>query len=198
MQPRQKFYVDPEVQFPVILGVILLVVGQGPVVGWAFSKLIALAREWERPDQATQFFKVALLTVVPIVAVNFLIGAWLSHKIAGPLWRIRQAMGEIARGNLEVELSIRGRDILQGYAQEMNRMVQTLRRLIYRDHQHAAEADALLTKCRQWAARRKDVPEGARKELEELIDGAKSRLSIINAHFLKGKDVNDGLDGGKA
>lgn len=187
MELRRRFYIDPDVQFPVILALIFLVTVQGVFVGWALSKAIAAARHWQNPDQAAEFFKILLFTLLPLVALNFLIGTWLSHKIAGPLLRIRQAMDEVSRGNLEVEVVLRSSDFLRTQAQEMNRMVGTLRRLIYRDHAYATEIDALMSECRDWLAKRRDVPEAAREELGKLIDGAKSRLSIINAHFMKGR-----------
>lgn len=184
---RRKFYIDPEVQFPITLTLIALVMGEGVFVGWGFSRAIAVARNWEHPDQVAQFFKILFTILLPLVAANFAIGIWLSHKIAGPLMRMRRTMSEIARGNLEADVSIRSGDFLHSYAQELNRMLETLRRLLYRDHAHAVEADALLSQARGWLAERKDIPDAARRELGGIIDGAKSRLSIINAHFMKGK-----------
>ena len=187
MRLRQRFYVDPELQFPLVLALIFLVTSQGIFVGWGFSKAMALARDWQRPEQAVDFFKTLLFTLLPLVVVNFLAGVWLSHKIAGPLLRLKRAMAEVARGNLEVDVSDRSGDLLHSHVHEMARMVQTLRRMIYRDQEHAAETDAILTECRAWLAKRRDLPEDSRKELGALIDGAKARLCIINAHFMKGK-----------
>lgn len=187
MEPRRRLYIDPDVQFPLILALLFFVAVEGAFFGWGFAKAIAVARQWDRPDQAAAFFKTLLLCLVPFVAVNFAAGAWLSHKIAGPLLSIRKAMERVGRGDLEVEVVLRRGDFLHAQAQEMNRLVQTLRRLLYRDHAHAAEVDALMTQEREWLARQKDLPEPARAELRALIDGAKSRLSIINAHFVKGR-----------
>jgi len=184
---RRRYYVDSELQFPMILALIALVTVEGAFVGWGFSRAAALARDWQRLDQVAAFFKSLLLTVVPLVIGNFVIGAWLSHKIAGPLVRMRHAMTEIARGNLEVGISERKGDLLHSYVREMGRMEETLRRLIYRDRKHAAETDALLTRCRQWLAARKNLGETERRELSALIDEAKSRLGIINTHFMKGR-----------
>ncbi|MBI4061575.1 MAG: methyl-accepting chemotaxis protein [Elusimicrobia bacterium] len=189
---RRRYYVDSELQFPIILALLLLVTLEGVFVGWGFSKAAALARDWRRLDQVAAFFKAFLLTVVPLVAGNFLIGTWLSHKIAGPLVRMRRAMAEIARGNLEVDISERKGDLLHAYVRETGRMAETLRRLIYRDHAHAAEADALLTKCRQRLSENAGLGEDERRELNALLDEAKSRLGIINTHFLKGRRTSGG------
>jgi methyl-accepting chemotaxis protein len=187
MEPRRRVYIDQDIQLPIILLLLFLVPLEGVLVGWGFSKSIVAARQWDRPDQAFQFFKILLLTLVPLVAVNFAIGMWFTHKIVGPLARMRLALAEISRGNLEFQISLRKGDFLHQHAAEMNRMVETLRRLIYRDHGHAAETDQILLQCRDWLAQRKDIPEAERKELQQLLNGAQSRLSIINAHFMKGK-----------
>ncbi|MEK7381785.1 MAG: hypothetical protein AAB262_00700 [Elusimicrobiota bacterium] len=187
---RRRYYVDSELQFPMILALIALVTVEGVFIGWGFSRAAALARDWRRLDQAASFFKVLLLTVVPLVVGNFVIGTWLSHKIAGPLVRMRRMMTEIARGNLEVEISERKGDLLHSHVREMGRMTETLRRLIYRDHAHAAEVDTLLTQCRQRLDKSEGLREAERRELGALLDEAKSRLSIINTHFLKGRKAD--------
>lgn len=187
MEARRRFYIDPEVQFPLILALILIVTFEGFFVGWGLMNAVAAAKDWRNPDQLRRFFLLLAATIVPVVVANFALGAWLSNKIAGPLLRLRQAMGEVARGNLEVTVTLRSGDFLQKHAQEMNRMVETLRRLIYRDRVHAEEADELLDGCLKRLDKAKGVPEAAVEDLRQGLDGAKSRLSVINRHFLKGK-----------
>lgn len=187
MDLKRKYYVDPAVQVPVILALIVLVTAEGLFVGWGFSRVIALASNWENPRQVAEFFKALALTLVPLVGVNFVLGVWLSHKVAGPLLRMRQVMAEVTRGNLEVEAASAKGELLHEHLKDLNRMVETLRRLLYRDHNHAMEVDFIMTECREWLAKRKDLSDSTRKELTGFIDGAKSRLSIVNTHFLKGR-----------
>jgi methyl-accepting chemotaxis protein len=187
VETRRKLYIDPEIQFPLILALIALVTVEGAFVGWGFSNAIAAAKEWERPDQAARFFRILIGTLIPVVAVNFAAGTWLTNKIAGPLARLRQGMSEIARGNLETVVQIRSGDLLHKHVHDFNLMTQTLRRLIYRDHKHAAEIDDIMTQARGWLSRQKDLPETSKADLEALINAVKSRQSIINAHFMKGK-----------
>lgn len=186
MSLRQRFYVDPELQFPIILSLIFLVTAQGFFVGWGFAKAIAIARQWQRPEQAAEFFMVLLMTVVPVVVVNFILGTWISHKFAGPLLQIRRAVTEVARGNLEIEVRLRSGDFLHAHAQELNRAIATLRKLIYRDHGYAVEADEILGRAQKRISE-SSLGSEAKKELLVLLNDAKSRLSIINAHFVKGK-----------
>ncbi|MFH1618813.1 MAG: hypothetical protein ABIG11_02815, partial [bacterium] len=113
---RWQFYIDPEIQFPLIISLILLITLQAFLFGWGFYKAITIAKEWERPDQVFQFFKVLIVTVVPVVAVNFAVGTFITHKIAGPILKIRRTMSEISRGNLEGEVILRKGDLLQSCA----------------------------------------------------------------------------------
>jgi nitrogen fixation/metabolism regulation signal transduction histidine kinase len=185
---RRNFYTDPELQFPLIVSLIGLVTIQSLFVGWGFYRMIAIARQWDRPDQAWAFFATLAFTIVPVVLVNFALGTYLSHKIAGPLSKIRLAAGEIARGNLEVDVRVREGDLIQSYAVDFNTMIQTLRRLIYRDRDHAQEADKLLTDMLEWLASEKELGEAGKTQAIKFVNGAKSRLSVINTHFMKGRD----------
>lgn len=184
---RSRVYIDPELQFPIVLAFILLATIEGLFVGAGFYKLIALAKEWDRPNQAFEFFVVLGLTIVPVVAFNFALGIWISHKIAGPLVQIRRALNEAARGNLEVEVSVRDGDLLRAPVQDVNRLVQTLRRLVYRDYGYVSEADAMLTSCKERLTRGKKLEAGDFEDLQQLLNHAKAKLSIVNAHFMKGR-----------
>ena len=184
---RRKFYIVPEIQFPLIVGLVLLTTLQGLFLGWGFYKLIFIAKQWERADQAAAFFLTVFGTIVPTVALNFAFGTYFSHKIAGPIYKMRKAIGEITRGNLEQELQIRKGDLLQSCSEDFERMLQTLRRLLYRDHAHSMEVNDLLTEMQAWVAEKKDLKDEERRKLQKLILDCKSRVGIINTHFLKGK-----------
>lgn len=187
MERRRELFIDSQVQFPLMLALLALVAVEGTVVGWALTKLLAAARQWDRPDQAALFFKTLVITLLPLFAANWALGAWLSGKLARPLLALRRGLTEIARGNLEVEVAPRPGDLLGDHLQGLNKTTETLRRLIYRDHAHAAEVVELMGQAQAWLSRHKDLPEPSRKELQAVIDGAKSRLSIINNHFMKGR-----------
>lgn len=184
---RRKFYVNPGIQFPIIATLILLVTIEGVVVGWGVYAAIGLARQWDQPDQAGAFLRLVAFLVVPVVVLNFLFGAYLSHKIAGPLERLYRGMAEVARGNLEGDIRIRTGDLLSAFAMQFNKMVETLRRLIYRDHRYVAEVNDLLTQCERRVDTIPALKPSEREEMHRLVKEAKSRLSIINDHFMKGK-----------
>lgn len=188
MRRRRKFYVDPGLQFPLVAGFILMVCVEGGLIGWGVSALVSVARQWDRPDQAAAFLRLLAVLIVSVVAVNVALGLYVTHKIAGPLERLRRGMAQVAGGNLEGEILIRRGDLLSGFTHGFNQMIEALRHLIYRDHRFVTEANDLLTQCQQRISRdRGPVAAGDREELQRLVKEAKSRLSIVNDHFMKGR-----------
>ncbi|MEK7767341.1 MAG: HAMP domain-containing protein, partial [bacterium] len=159
----------------------------GGLIGGGVSALVAVARQWDRPDQASSFFRLLAILMVSVVAVNVLLGVYVTHKIAGPLERLRRGMAQVARGNLEEEILLRRGDLLGEFTHGFNQMVEALRHLIYRDHRFVIEANELLTQCQQRISSDQGRGAGDREELQQLVKEAKSRLSIINDHFMKGR-----------
>jgi len=182
-----KFFVDPELQFPLITWLILLVTGQGLFVGWGFYHAILLSQQWERPDQAMAFFKTLAFTIVPIVALNFLFGSYLSHKIAAPLEKIRRAMERVSKGNLEEEIVLDQGEMLPKHAAGANSMIQRLRHILYRDYEYVQDVNKELSRLEEWFEGRNSLKPQEREEFVKLIKSAKSTISIVNTYFLRGK-----------
>ena len=67
-------------------------------------------------------FRVLLL--VPFVAVAGLI---LSHRIAGPVFRIENVLKTIGEGNLDVNVTLRKKDELKSLAKAVNYMTSNLK-----------------------------------------------------------------------
>ena len=176
---RRRIYIDPELQFPIILSIIFLVTIQGLYVGWGFTRAIAIARQWQDPGQSAAFFKALALTIVPVVLANFLAGAWLSHKIAGPLVQLRRLMGEVRQGNLDAEARLRTGDLLHAHAHEFNLMIQAVRQFIEEDRACASEADALLKECSEWLSNSRDIPAEAKAQAKKRVDDARASLNPI-------------------
>jgi len=64
-----------------------------------------------------------LLLVTPIVAF---IAILLSHRVAGPLFRIERFLKSVAKGNLGMKLRLRREDELQDLAEAINEMTNDL------------------------------------------------------------------------
>ena len=65
-----------------------------------------------------------LLLLGPLV---IWMGLWLTHKVAGPLVRIRPALEQMEQGRFDTRLSLRKGDALVELADDVNRLAESLR-----------------------------------------------------------------------
>lgn len=189
MRTFKKLYIDPEIQLPIIVVLILLVSIESIVFAFGFLQAIAITKQIHNPNQTLEFFILLICTIVPVVIVNFFLGTYLSHKIAGPMQKIRKAMTEITRGNLEGNIFLKEGDFLQSYALDFNRMIQTLKNHIQRDRMYVTEANELLNECQSLLSNGQGLSSKDCKHMQKIIKNAKSRLSIIDVHFTKRKEA---------
>ncbi|MDP2913017.1 MAG: methyl-accepting chemotaxis protein [Candidatus Omnitrophota bacterium] len=67
---------------------------------------------------------ITMLLITPLVA---LIGILLSHKIAGPIYRIEQVLGSMASGDLTAHIVLRKGDELTGLADHINTLTDSIK-----------------------------------------------------------------------
>ena len=67
---------------------------------------------------------VELAIIVPLVIAD---GIYLSHKIVGPLGRLKTALDQMSQGNVDIQLTLRRGDVLLGLAESINRLAAFLR-----------------------------------------------------------------------
>lgn len=60
------------------------------------------------------------------LAITFMLSVFLSHRIAGPLFKLRKSMEEIARGNFDLRITFRKNDHFMELQDTFNEMVQHL------------------------------------------------------------------------
>lgn len=188
-----KLYIDPELQFPLTMGLMAAVMAQGVLFCWGTYEIMSVAGHWSRQDQIMAFFKFVLLAGVvaalTLVLINFLLGIYLSNKIAEPLEKIHKAMHEISQGNLEVIVVPEHGELLHSHTAQFNEMAERLRHLIYRDYQYTREVNEAMTRCEHWLHDRQGLSAEDKKDLQKIISEGKSKLSIINSFFIKGLEA---------
>jgi methyl-accepting chemotaxis protein len=69
----------------------------------------------------------------------------VSHRIAGPLFRIRAVLESVGGGDLSGKITLRKNDYLKTDADTVNTMIDSLREKIDRLQNHSSEASADLT-----------------------------------------------------
>jgi methyl-accepting chemotaxis protein len=174
----------PELQFPVIILLIVLVSLEGGFVGWGFHRAVAIAQEWQRPHLIRDFFIIMVSTIVPIVVVNFLAGTYFSAKIAGPVEKIGNAFAEIASGNLDQEVSLRDGDFLQSFAESFNEMAEALHLRREKQRKELKEARAALKESLELVTGQKGIAESDRERLKALLSEIKAHLSAAEEDFV--------------
>jgi HAMP domain-containing protein len=69
-----------------------------------------------------------LIIILPIVfAVLAIIVIFISHRIAGPLYRLKMYMEKVENGDYSVKLNFRKNDAIHDIADGFNRMVQGIK-----------------------------------------------------------------------
>lgn len=98
---------------------------------------------------------------VTFVVMTFLLSILLSHRIAGPLYKLAQAMNEVAHGKLP-RITFRKADHFKELAAGFNRMAESI-------HDTTTAAETHIRKAMD-----RTTDEGARKELESALQTLKN------------------------
>jgi len=77
---------------------------------------------------------LSVLLISPLVAV---IGIFLSHRIAGPIYRMEKFLADLGGGNLGSRLVLREKDELTPLANGINLAVENLREAVTKEKAHA-------------------------------------------------------------
>lgn len=131
-------------------------------------------QEKETLKNALQSVNKSLAHKILILAVLiFLAGIFISHKIAGPMFRIEKSAEAINKGDLRVNFKIRRGDEMHGTAGALNTMVETLHKDIQKIK---AESAALSEKIDSLAAKGA-IPKTELESLKIALSGIESVLS---------------------
>lgn len=69
-------------------------------------------------------FFISMLLIMPFIFYGAIV---FSHRIAGPLPKIYEALRQVGQGNFNINLILRKRDELRELANEINEMAKSLR-----------------------------------------------------------------------
>lgn len=181
-------YVEPGLQFQFILFLLFLVTLEGLFLGWAFSRAILIAGNWQQPDQVTRFFMVVFFTIVPVVVVNIVIGLYWSLRFVRPLKQLEEGLESVRRGDLNVHIQLHPGDTLRELIKKFNDLVITLKSLMSQDRGFVLEAVEKLENCKKEL---ETMPENEKiDKIRKIIVSTQSKLTIVSAHFTKEKARN--------
>ena len=179
-QFRQQYIVEPELQFWFVLTIIFIVLIEGIFISWGISRLSAILSDWKQSNMVMDFFKTLILILLLLIGGNFLLGIYLSHKVAGPLFRVRKAFQEIRKGNF-CNIQLRRGSMLKDFVKEFNETILVLNKLIHRDREIIKGVLEQLSQCHGILKKKHSI-----KELEEVqkkLLSIRSLLVTVNSHF---------------
>ena len=126
-----------------------------------------LKEQFEATDNAVLVKITALLAGLVIGLA--LLGIFITHKVAGPIYKMKRLIGEVAAGRLRVEGGLRKGDELQDFFEAFHTMVDRLRS--HEEHEMAA-IESMIGKLEAGGDGK-----AALAELRVLRDGKKKALA---------------------
>lgn len=99
----------------------------------------------------------------------------LSHKIAGPLYRLEQTAQAVGRGNISMRVRLRDGDELQDFANAMDAMVSELRTQVQQIQQESRRLRELIGQLQQQPT--------ASRELLQALQATQERLEATVGRF---------------
>ncbi|MCB4791440.1 MAG: hypothetical protein LHV68_06085 [Elusimicrobia bacterium] len=181
IQNRTQYVVDLELQFWFTLILIIIVSVEGIFMGWGMHSLYVIATDWQRPDMASDFFMRLGFILLLLIGGNTFIGLYLSHKIAGPLYKLRRALKDIKSGEIN-PVQVRSGDMVKDFVKEFNETIFLLDKLISRDKKVSQMALGDLNGCLDELKDLRTNKETVEKVTQRLIR-VKSFLTSIGSHF---------------
>ncbi len=138
LQKRKAYYIDKHFQTKhMLLTMLLLMTYTFSFIIIIFAPyILTLFLDYPLAEKAEAARALLLLhsTVWPgIGGVILLFGAvsiFISHKTAGPLYRLKKSIAEITEGNLDVKIKLRKWDDLKDLAEHVNMLAEELRNFV--------------------------------------------------------------------
>lgn len=149
---RRQFVAKPSFQIKLTIIFMLMVTIVANLVGFLCFALISSDLEPKLArltDPGTTVSGIAqalipqvLLAEAATLILVFFLCIWVTHTIAGPLYRMERVAREIGEGDLSLHLQLRPHDELRELADALNAMSRGLARRLYRIREALDEMEA--------------------------------------------------------
>ena len=135
---RKNYFIEKQLQSKVILFTILLLMLYTLlfVLILFVPYMIPLSFEYPLKEQtdAARMLLSLHTSIWPALAVVILslsvLSIFVSHKVAGPLHRLKRSLAEIAAGSIDMDMKFRKRDELHDLADSVNLVIREMRVLV--------------------------------------------------------------------
>jgi len=135
---RRHYFIDKSFQTKFILKFCTIVILTSILIGSILfllsrnSTTVAIENTEVTVKNTSDFILPFILQTLILVTIFsgisvILLTIFVSHKIAGPLYRLKNEIEKLGQGNLRVNFHIRTSDQLKSLADSLSRMVESLR-----------------------------------------------------------------------
>jgi methyl-accepting chemotaxis protein len=146
-----------------------------PLIFRLESGAISLA---ERQEVASEFLSLHT-RLWPAVVMLFVLlsihSVFVSHRIAGPLFRFRKVLGAVAKGDLSVRLTLRKNDYLVKEGESVDAMILALRDRVLEVKTGCSELDARLAEAEA------TVAHGSAAQIRQKMEALRAQTDRLRA-----------------
>jgi methyl-accepting chemotaxis protein len=176
---RRNYLIDKEFQFRymgrIIFGMMIMALIIAFTVYYTTWARI-MDEFYNIPRVAAQFAplfasvnQTLLLVLVLFVALAALSSLFISHSIAGPIYRFEKTLQAITKGDLTLRVGLRKTDEFKHVADTLNIMMEQLRTTLNEDQKLIGEMTDVTRRLAETSGRAaKDIPAPVAKDLERL------------------------------
>jgi methyl-accepting chemotaxis protein len=177
---RKQIYINMDLQFKYSLILVFTMFIEMILVGVALLYVLTQPKP-DIPGANIYFiYKAVLAIIVFLTLCNITVGVYMSHKIAGPLFRFVMCIREVANGNLKIQVNLRKGDELRELEAAFNDMTEKLRGIVREDRKRLEDIVAAVELIETETNKTKPDKE---KVLEE-IKFVKEMAPKIYTHFI--------------
>ncbi|PKN12211.1 MAG: hypothetical protein CVU69_08440 [Deltaproteobacteria bacterium HGW-Deltaproteobacteria-4] len=185
-----NYFIDKRFQFKYVLLTILLLGTYTFILTIILflPSIITLLFDYSLAEkaEAARTFLVLHGTVWPTTGAAILVfsilSIFLTHKIAGPVYRLKHALTELINGNLDIRIRLRKWDDLQELAEQFNFFSDDLRSYVIslkKDHERLSSyVDQL-----EQEIYKKDLSTEARQDIIEKLQEQKNAIAVTMERF---------------
>jgi methyl-accepting chemotaxis protein len=177
---RKQLYVNAEVQFKYSVMLVVIATIESMIFGILISNVLSsfIAK---RSGENFIFTAVVLFFILLIlVVVNIYLGAYVTHKLAGPIYAFQQKLKQLTLGDFTRYVELRKGDDLGDFETDFNNMIRSIKEAVHKDRETAGQVKEFLKDLR------KDIEKLALKDkakYSKTITEMSKKLDEISAFY---------------
>ncbi len=155
---RRQYLVQKSLQFKYMLLVLFAIIVVSGMIVWTvyFTHWVLITEHLagiEAKTMLTEIFQKINMMLLLEIPVALIIAAFasilVSHKVAGPVYRLERVAKEVAKGNLVHHLQLRKHDELKNLASAFNSVIENMQLLVVKDRKLISELSQITDRLYQ-------------------------------------------------